>query len=374
VTTNARPIFIAVFALMLAILACTPSDITINGVDLETAAESLAQTLEAQASDQSGSEPVPSGSGEPSGDDSQPVGPPSAYNPDLVMRQLLARYDGATNSGTFEITVCNLSVAPASPFSAVIRANGSEVDLQYDESLGSGECIGLHDPSSTFATFGIAQPGQYEVQAEVFPADPGDPSANNNTRSTFNLEKLDTALSPEMQALYNSCLAQYDHSQCTQYMVTIPAAEPHEIMKQWQGFIAIYPAEYDALASLAIADNALCVQNMGSYLGISPPYPVVQRGLISDFSYGQHSMGNGIIMGSPAASYQDLMDRAQEFWESAHMGRCRNAHEMTHLFLGDVPMPGWLNEGLATIMESTERSGYYRSLNHECREHGWYGT
>jgi len=366
--TNARPIFIAASALLLAILACTAPDITINGVDLESAAESLAATLEAMERDQSAPDP-----GETSGDDSQQGLPSSPNVSDLIMRQLLARYDGASGTGTFEITICNLNLAPASPFNATIRANGYEVSLHHNEALNSGECVGLFDPSSTFATFGINQPGRYEVHAEVFPSDPGDASANNDTRSTFILEKLDTALSPEMQALYDNCRTQYQHSECTQYAVTEPVAEPHEIKKEWLGFVAIYPAEYDALASLAIADNALCSQNMEPYLGISTPYPVIQRGVISDFYFGWHSMANGISSGAPVEGYENLMDRVQEFWEAAHMGQCRNAHEMTHLFLGDVPMPGWLNEGLATIMESTERSGYYRPLNHECRENGWYG-
>lgn len=366
--TNARHIYITAFALLLAILACTPPDITINGVDLDTAADSLAMTLEAQEQNQLGSD-----SGDTTGDDSQPGVPTSPDTPDLIMRQLLARYDGATNRGTFEITVCNLNLAPASPFSAVIRANGYEQGLSYDASLASGECVGLYDPSSSFATFGITQPGEYEVHAEVLPADPGDASANNDTRSNFILEKLDTTLTPQMQALYDGCRTQYTHDQCIQYTVTNPVAEPHEIMKQWLGYIAIYPAQYDALASLAIADNALCAQNMETYLGIYAPNPIVDRGVISEFFFGQHSMANGILSGAPVDGYQNLMDRVPELWEAAHMGECRNAHEMTHLFLGDVPMPPWLNEGLATIMESTERSGYYRPLNHECREYGWFG-
>jgi NAD+ synthase len=150
-------------------------------------------------------------------------------------------------------------------------------------------------------------------------------------------------------------------------------ASPHEVKKQAGNFIAIMPASYEALANHRLVDDEVCANALENYLGISMPQPVVGRGVISDYSGGYAGSQGGIYTSGPTSTFDTFLDNLPDSWRYALNGQCVNAHEMTHLFLGDVPMPTWLNEGLATITQTTARTNYYNNLDIECRESGWYG-
>jgi hypothetical protein len=211
------------------------------------------------------------------------------------------------------------------------------------------------------------------VSARVLPSDVGEAEGNNTLESYIQVDKLDTTPPANELALYQECMTRDTHRGCSSSIPKDPTSNPHEIKKQAGNFIIIMPAAYETLANYNLIDNEICANALESYLGIPMPQPVNGRGVISDYQGGYASMEGGIYTSGPASIFDNYLTYMPDYWRYALNGQCLNAHEMTHLFLGDVPMPGWLNEGLATITETTERTNYYNHLNIECRESGWYG-
>ena len=300
--------------------------------------------------------------------------PPPQGPADLAVWQTLLRYDGQQPQGTFEITVCNLGVETAPPFEADLTANGVTRRLAASEPLGQYECAGLYDPTSNFETFGISQTGNVTVSAALYPTSQGDLPDNNTFQEEVALPSIGPISDDSLMHLYKECRQTSDHEDCLLYLSQDPPADPHMIKKQSGPVIVLAPADYDFLAEEYLAGNALCAEKLQAYMGFAPPHPITQHLVIGDGMGASHAAEIGIMVIVPADNFPDLVSYMPDNWKATLTEVCRNEHEMTHLFLGDVPLPGWLNEGLATYMEGGERITPELEGPLECREHGWYGN
>lgn len=362
---------IALSAMFLAILACS---IPVFGDSMDEAAmleTAVMLTLDAQSVNPPGLVPSPADPDAPPAP--QPDSPPVSSGIDLMVKQALVRFDGLTGQATFEVTVCNIGTEDAGPFEVIISTNGVYSTATYPSNLASQACVGVFNPMSTLAAFGVYQPGEVFVGWQIVPSDEGESDDYNRGEKFVLVEKLDTTPPPNDLALYQDCMTRDTHRNCSQYIPRDPVASPHEVKKQAGNFIAIMPASYESLANYRLVDDEICANALETYLGISMPQPVIGRGVISDYSGGYAGSQGGIYTSGPASTFDTFLDNLPDSWRYALNGQCVNAHEMTHLFLGDVPMPNWLNEGLATISQTTARTNYYNNLDIECRETGWYG-
>ena len=363
---------------IIASLACT---ISINGAG-ETAPADEISVAEAVAGTQTAAAPAELPPGEvnpevtpanaPEENSSQP---PAQGDADLAIWQTLLRYDGQLPQGTFEITVCNLGVESAPPFEADLTANNVTRRLAAAQPLGQYECVGLYDPGSNFETFGVTQPGKVSVSAALYPASPGDPPQNNTSHQEVALPSIGPISDDSMMHLYQECRKTSPHENCLLYLSQDPPADPHMIKKQSGPVIVLAPADYHFLAEEYLAGNALCTEKLQAYMGFPPPHPITQHLLIGEDGMGSSHAGEiGIMTIVPAESFGDLVGYLPDNWKATLTGVCRNEHEMTHLFLGDVPLPSWLNEGLATYLEGGQRVTPELEGPLECRENGWYGN
>ena len=301
--------------------------------------------------------------------------PPSQPGADLTVWQTLLRYDGQLPQGTFEITVCNLGVESAPPFEADLTANNVTRRLTAAQPLEQYECVGLYDPGSNFEAFGITQPGSVSVSAALYPASQGDPPENNTVQEEVVLPSIGPVSGSSMPQ-YLECRKQYSHMDCLQFLPQDPSADPHMIKKQSGPFIVIAPSEDSYLAEGYLADNVLCAERLEAYLGFPPPHPIMQHLVYSDWVGMGHAAIFGIVMEIPEeneADFANIVDYYPNNWEATLKGDCHNEHEMTHHFVQYLPLPGWLNEGLATYMEGGDRITSEQGGPLECREHGWYG-
>jgi len=362
---------IALSTLFLTALACSLpffGDSVDESAMLET---TVALTLQAQSANPPDTGPNLADSNAPLATQPSDLVPSSGV--DLVVRQALVRFDGLTGLATFEVTVCNIGTVEAGPFEVVISANGVDAHVAYPSALASLFCVGVYDVNTTLEGYGVSSPGNVFVTVRVLPSDAGEAESNNVLESYVQVDKLDTHPPSNDLALYQDCLTRDEHRNCSQYISKDPVANPHEVKKQAGNFIVIVPAAYEALANYQLIDNQICAAALESYLGISMPQPVVERGVISDYSGGYAGSQGGIFTSGQASTFDLFLTNLPDSWRYALNGQCANAHELTHLFLGDVPMPGWLNEGLATITQTTARTNYYNDLNIDCRDAGWYG-
>jgi hypothetical protein len=329
-------------------------------------ATSVQRTLEAQIAN-----PPSVGPSVPA--DSQSDAHATFSGVDLIVKQTLVRFDGLTGLATFELTVCNIGTEEAGPFEVIISANGVYSTATYPSNLASQACAGVYNPMSTLAAFGVYQPGEVLVSWQIVPSDTGESDDYNRGQKLVLVDKLETTPPANDLALYQDCMTRDTHRNCSQNIPKDPVSNPHEIKKQAGNFIAIVPAAYEALANYDLIDNQICATALEGYLGISMPQPVIGRSVISDYGGGYAGSQGGIYTSGPASTFDYFLSNLPTSWGYAMKGECVNAHEMTHLLLGDVPMPTWLNEGLATIAQTTTRTNYYNDINIECRESGWYG-
>jgi hypothetical protein len=367
-----------VLVIFIASLACT---ISINGAG-ETAPADEFSMAEAVSGTQTAAAPAgspieeanPQEQPQEAAGQENDVQSPSQAAADLAIWQTLLRYDGQQPQGTFEITVCNLGVEKAPPFEADLTVNNITRRLASAEPLGQYACIGLFDPTSNFETFSVTQPGNVSVSAALHPTSQGDPAHNNTSQVEVALPSIGPISDDSLMHLYQECRQTSPHEDCLLYLSQDPPADPHMIKKQGGPVIVLAPADYDFLAEEYLAGNALCAEKMQAYMGIAPPHPITQHLVIGDGMGASHAAEIGIMVIVPPDSFPDLVDYLPDNWKATLTGVCRNEHEMTHLFLGDVPLPAWLNEGLATYIEGGERVTPELEGPLECRENGWYGN
>ncbi|NQV07427.1 hypothetical protein HQ535_12830 [bacterium] len=292
---------------------------------------------------------------------------------DLVIHQIILRYDGVSGAGTFEATVCNQGFEAVQGIHLAITANGTEALISVDDVIEAETCISYHDDTMDLPAYGVDQPSRVPVFAEVV-AISGDPDGNNTLFEDIEVETI-TMTAPDGQlAAYRDCRASSNHRNCVGLVPYHPIPDEGEVMKVSGEFIAIAPAEFEQVAAFAIADNRNCATPMRNYLGIQGPPVIAGRVVVADdYSGGYAAPFVEIYSVQSYDEWQRLLGEMGWWWRDVIGGYCGNSHEMTHLLLGELPLPGWLNEGLATFMEDTDRSHDQTEQPVECRETGWYG-
>jgi hypothetical protein len=296
--------------------------------------------------------------------------------PDLVVRQMLLRFDGLSGEGTFEATICNLGTVASPPFEVQFTVNGVTAGTKSQQDLPANFCRGYFVPEMNFASFNVTQPGVVDVNVTLLPGSTADPVENNSYVEQVRIDKLDTTPPAEELTAYQECLTYSIHAECSTLLKVDPVADPHEIKKQSGDYIAIFPAAYEFLGNSMIADNQLCVPSLENYLGVPHPAPVTERGVVADYVGGYTAFGSAIYVSGPLSDfeYYGQPDTLAWTWSSILKGKCSNIHELTHWFMGFTPMSGWLEEGLATVVQDENRTNFHSHLSIECREDGWYGT
>lgn len=294
----------------------------------------------------------------------------------LAVWQILQRWDGDREMGSFEATVCNLGQAPAPGLEAVLSANGIEVRIALPEVPARG-CVDAYDPTSTFETFAARLGDTVAVRAAVI----RDGTEVDALEAAVTVDLLSPEPTPEVLEAYNWCLEhETEHGYCVPLAARTAFDDPHEVMKQGGRFVVVVPAAYEPLAAVTLADMAICIPNLEAYLGIpmSPhTTPLVWRFAESrdEFWFGA---GAGIIHLEPASAH--FFERAlngeyfQHSWETVFQGFCSEAHETTHIMMDELKgLPNWLNEGLAVHMSNRRRTNWYwTDPSFRCSDSGYY--
>lgn len=301
---------------------------------------------------------------------------------DLKILHALLRYDGNEPLGSFEITVCNLGVGSASPFEASIAVNGVKQIVAYPEMLAPQTCDGVYALGTNFETFGISGPGSVSIQAAITPENPDDPPGNNTLEQSITISALATTTEGQFVDLagYQQCRATQSHTACSDFVADAPLNDPHEIKKQLDNLIVIAPAEYEEIANMKIRDMSNCLGPISNYLGIQFPFTHVRQRMINsanpdeggrfsfpEIGYIVHSDRNFI----EASLKGEFANEMPLNWQNMIAGKCADAHELTHVFMGGTPLPGWMDEGLATYMDEPERSDAAHDKYSSCSPEGW---
>ena len=269
--------------------------------------------------------------------------------------------------------MCNQGVEAVTGVHLAISANGIEALISSDDVIEAETCIGYHDDTVDLPAFGIDQPSSVAVFTEVV-AISGDPDGNNTLHQDLEVETITVTAPADQLAAYRECRASANHRNCVGLVPYHPIPDEGEVMKVLGDFIAIAPAEFEEVATFTLADSRTCVIPMREYLGIEGPPVIAGRVVVADdYSGGYVAPFVEIYSAQSYEEWQCLVGEMGWWWRDLIAGHCSNSHELTHLLLGDVPMPGWLNEGLATLMEDTGRSRDSTEQPVECRETGWYG-
>ncbi|KAA3643036.1 MAG: hypothetical protein DWQ07_21195 [Chloroflexi bacterium] len=279
---------------------------------------------------------------------------------DLAIEQLVVRYDALQTNGTFGALVCNWGQQASSAFSFELRANGVISSWEYAQPIAAGMCAATYAESMDLPAFGITSPQTVQVSAAIAVTDPNDDSGNHTLQSNLNIQVIKTPASIPG----NQYPDQYPLRQ-----------DPHEILINVNEYWVLVPTGYESLAHWALWDNQNCISAFVDYLAIAPPAWVAQTYLLDDgLGGGYFAYGAGIFVSTDLELLDYYAGELPRLFNEAREGTCSNAHELTHLILGEPPMPGWLNEGLATYMEDPQRVGNPAYESIECREAGWFGT
>lgn len=272
----------------------------------------------------------------------------------LEIRNVILRYDGEHELGTFAVVVCNDATVPARNFEIELEVNGTSITIVGD--LLNQGCMHYFDAEATFAIFGIAAGDTITVIASI---------DDQTLSADVTVDNL-TALGERSDVvMYDSCMQSGDHSECYNLMFDTPTA--HEVKVQTGLYFVIVPIEHERLAALYLLDLARCVANVGAYFNIDIPSLVMRRLLVTDGSEsGSYASGDGITTFGNDALFRQLSTGNREKWQFLYDGGCSDPHEVTHIFLSQTVIPGWFNEGLATYMEDTKRSNSNMQFGTEC--------
>jgi len=296
-----------------------------------------------------------------------------AWRPIVSVHQILIRYDGITGAGTFEATVCNQQETGDIQPEVVISANGVDV-VVGGIVIPPMSCRGFFEPSVDLPGFGVTGPGLVNVAVAATPET--GPGEGVEVVDPVDVPGVTMAAPPAQLEVYRDCLASgHNHRNCVGNVRYHPIGDAGEVMKVSGRYMAIGPAAYGEVLSYFLADNELCTPRIEAWMGTAGPTPIAHRLVVADDYGGAYSAPFVDIHSIGSESDWDAANvNVASWWRGNLEGLCDNAHELTHLILGDTPMPGWLNEGLATYMEADPRSGSGRDPSVECRETGWYGS
>jgi len=305
---------------------------------------------------------------------------PTAYvvpSAGLAIWQVLLRYNGENEFGTFEATICNLDGVPAENFSVRISANDIEIGGRFNGSLAGRTCTGVYDDFFDFTFFGIKEPQMATVTVRLTRAD---------GHEAVRIEEMEVRRlrpsNPERQAAFEDCAGADEGSQesCLPNVRTDALAAPHEIKKQSGKYAAIVLARFENLANWWLADLQACDQAISEYLGVEQPFnPLVGRVTASEQA-SQHpegyyvNPGVGIVLWTDTANLRGILAGVDAFWNWENMlaGKCSQADRVTQAFMVDTPIHQRLIEGLGVFMTHPQRANWYAQVPAiRCEENGY---
>ena len=294
--------------------------------------------------------------------------------PDLAVLQVMARYQGASGAGTFEATVCNRGEAAEPSAQVTITANGTEIAVAAP-AMPPMSCVDVFDARADLPAYGVSAAGPVQVSVRAV-ASLGGEDAGDEVVATVDVPGV-TMAAPggELQDFRNCIGTGQDVRHCVNKVRYHPIGDLGEVMKVAGRYLAIGPEEYGEILSYFVADNALCTPRIEDWMGTAGPTPVSHRLVVTDDYGGAYAEPFYAIYSLGSRSrWDEAAGAVDSWWERRLQGICDNAHELTHLVLGETPMPNWLNEGLATYLQDDGRTGYKKPQPVECRATGWYGS
>ncbi len=304
----------------------------------------------------------------------QELAPDLAFPADLMVAQVMLRYDSLQEQGTFEATVCNWGgrLFPQA-VEVVFEVNGVEHRAQASQDyLLPAQCVQLY-PEATFQAFGIQEPGSVQVTVRIVNALDEDPEHNQVLTERLDIPQLSTKPSPQARARFEECMAlpNTDAVGCTQVLPHDPLPERREIAKRWRNFTAAGDRGELYLAAWLLGLR-LCTSQVQEHLGIPASYepPAVVARYNQDMGSSWLGAASATIFTGPRKGSQgELM-----LIEMLGSQGCSQTpyspgliHELTHVLLGlylandaeqwmEVPdtrsiaMPLLFDEGLAYWM------------------------
>lgn len=281
---------------------------------------------------------------------------------------VLLRYEGGSDEGTIEVVVCNATAGDSGEFTVTITAP-VQATLVTGEALESRTCAGYHDATVTLGSVAVAGPGTYPVTVAVT-----EPEGTAETTFEVSIEELTITPDAAQYADYEACVDRGEIG-CADYVWYQPV--PGEVLKRLGVVQSIAPAELEPLATRSVFANANCIERIEEFLGITGPRPISHRFLVSEYAGGYASpMSRWTSAASLEFHLEGIAMWRDSEWAAVQDGHCdpTTAHELTHVVLGDTPLGGFLNEGLATWMQITERSnGQNGNSDVTCGDDSWYG-
>ena len=86
---------------------------------------------------------------------------------DLMVEQILLRYDGQQEFGSLEVTVCNTGEGSAAPSAVSVTVSGAQFAMPTPGEIVAGSCADVFDPATDFSSFGITTTGDVAVSAAI---------------------------------------------------------------------------------------------------------------------------------------------------------------------------------------------------------------
>jgi len=158
---------------------------------------------------------------------------------------------------------------------------------------------------------------------------------------------------------YRTCERGMDELSCRlQFCPTLPTDEEIKLVNEKAEVIA--PATYADLAQFYLDDLTNCYEFLSAELNYSSVLPLRRRLVFSDEGPGSGHAEWGpeqvsvIVTRGDTEFYEYVRENLAYFYEEMDVRGCVDRHETTHAVLSGLPVPSWLNEGLATLIQGTD--------------------
>jgi hypothetical protein len=268
-----------------------------------------------------------------------------------------------------EVSVCNNSKrAFEGGFAADISTPNGSAKTLFEDKVKPMSCVSVYALESEFATFGITEPGMVNVHVEVSAADLGMISYDE----IVDVVQIPVSTNPSALSGLVQCHTFLMGRDCIHPNRHDPIPALDEIKKQSGRHIAITAREHENISGFLIADMAICEKEIGNYLGIPSPRPVLAQLIIKGDYIGYfYTAGMGLSLINNDAQYLKRVATEEISlwrWKNALEGHCSQAHEITHSFVTQTPIPYWLNEGLADYFSHPDRSNWIEPSHMKCTE------
>ncbi|PJF22772.1 MAG: hypothetical protein CUN56_04325 [Phototrophicales bacterium] len=273
--------------------------------------------------------------------------------PDFELRNIILRYDGTHELGTFAVVVCNHAIIPARDFEINLEANDTTITI-VGERLNQG-CMHFFDAESSFDVFGLQDGQTVTVTATL---------QDQTLQQDIVVDTLSHQGERSNPDMYEACMQSGSHADCYHLMFDTPT--PDEIKVQSGSYFVITPIDHERLAAFYLFDLLQCSQNISEYFAVDAPPVIMRRLIISDGYSGSYAAVDDITTLNTDAGFRSMGANLPNWWNQINNGGCGDPHETTHIFVSETVLPGWLNEGLATFMEDTSRTNHHSPIPVRC--------